>query len=521
MRSSAEAPSSLERRWFAWPGVALVSTIVFVPVVRLALRVISSDSLIEVWSRPGVMSSLIFTVWQTLVSTTLTLVVGLPSAWAFSRHAFPMRRLALAVVTVPFILPTVVVGAAFLQLLPHGIERGWFAVIVAHVYFNIAVVVRTVAPAWAMVDPGLDEAARSLGASRPRAFLTTTLPILRPAIFSAAAIVGFMCFTSYGVVRMLGGGSATIEVEIYRRAMLFGDVSGATVLALGQLAILAVCLFLWGRHRTIIADRVRGRSRRSPKAEIVAWLTVVVTVVPLVGLVIASVRNRGRWSLAGWRVLLGRTEIGGLDVNLTSTITRSLTFAAIATSIAVPIGLLSVHSSRDRRDRALLVPMGVSAVAIALGVLVTYDRPPFDFRSSWWLVPLVHAVVALPFVVRTIGPVRAGIPDDLRRAASTLGAPPTRVWRTIDRPLMTTAIRTAAGLSAALSLGEFGATSLMSRRDTDTLPVVVERLLARSGDLARLSGQGAAVVLLGLSVMVLTLIGRVDDLGTDRLRGRA
>ncbi|MFM8847595.1 MAG: hypothetical protein ACKOHN_06055, partial [Actinomycetota bacterium] len=131
MRSSAEAPSSLERRWFAWPGVALVSTIVIVPVVRLALRVISSDSLIEVWSRPGVMSSLIFTVWQTLVSTTLTLVVGLPSAWAFSRHAFPMRRLALAVVTVPFILPTVVVGAAFLQLLPHGIERGWFAVIVA------------------------------------------------------------------------------------------------------------------------------------------------------------------------------------------------------------------------------------------------------------------------------------------------------------------------------------------------------------------------------------------------------
>lgn len=523
MRSSADHGTTATRRLFGLPGLALVVLLVVVPLLSLASRAVTSDALFDVWSKPGISSAVVFTVWQTIVSTALTLLIGLIPAWAFSRHSFALRRVALAAVTVPFVLPTVVVGAAFLQLLPDGWNRGWLAVIVAHVYFNVAVVVRTVAPAWALLDPRLEDAARTLGASRLRVFSTITLPHLRHALLSAAAIVGFMCFTSYGVVRLLGGGRATMEVEIYRRAMLFGDVSGSTALALGQLLILAACLTLWSRRDPTAVSRVRSHERRNPWAALVAWVTVTITTVPLVSLILASFRNRGQWTVAGWNVLIGRQRVVGLDIDLAATVVRSLVFAGIATMVAVPIGLLAVHASRNSAgmERIMMIPLGTSAVAVALGILITYDVSPIDFRASWWLIPLVHSVVALPFVVRTISPVRSRIPDDLRLAAATLGASPVRTWLTVDRPLLMTAISTAAGLSAALSIGEFGATSLMSRRNTDTLPVAVERLLSRTGDLARLSGQSAAVVLLAVAITALLVLGRFDDLGSPGMGARS
>jgi thiamine transport system permease protein len=251
-------------------------------------------------------------------------------------------------------------------------------------------------------------------------------------------------------------------------------------------------------------------------------VTVTITAVPLVSLILASFRNRGHWTFAGWNVLIGRQRVVGLDIDLVATVGRSLVFAGIATMVAVPIGLLAVHASRNSggMERIMMIPLGTSAVAVALGILITYDVSPIDFRASWWLIPLVHSVVALPFVVRTISPVRSRIPDDLRLAAATLGASPVRTWFTVDRPLLMTAIRTAAGLSAALSIGEFGATSLMSRRNTDTLPVAVERLLSRTGDLARLSGQSAAVVLLAVAIAAL-LVGRFDDPGSPGMGARS
>ena len=290
-----------------------------------------------------------------------------------------------------------------------------------------------------------------------------------------------------------------------------------------SLLILAACLTFWSRREPTAVSRVRSHERRNPWAALVAWVTVTITAVPLVSLILASFRNRGHWTVAGWNVLIGQQSVVGLDIDLVATVGRSLVFAGIATVVAVPIGLLAVHASRNSggMERIMMIPLGTSAVAVALGILITYDVSPIDFRASWWLIPLVHSVVALPFVVRTISPVRSRIPDDLRLAAATLGASPVRTWFTVDRPLLMTAIRTATGLSAALSIGEFGATSLMSRRNTDTLPVAVERLLSRTGDLARLSGQSAAVVLLAVAVTVLLVFGRFDDLGSAGMGARS
>ena len=163
-----------------------------------------------------------FTLWQAVLSTVLTLLAAAPMTWAVSHYEFRGRKLATALVTVPFVLPTVVVGAAFVAL---GWRDSVGAILAAHVFFNVAVVVRTVGALWSRIDPDLHDAGRVLGAREWKVFRTVTLPLLRPAIAAAAAIVFLFTFTSFGVVLILGGFRfATLEVEIYRQAVTLFDL---------------------------------------------------------------------------------------------------------------------------------------------------------------------------------------------------------------------------------------------------------------------------------------------------------
>ena len=202
-----------------------------------------------------------FTVWQAAVSTVLTLTVGLLPAYVLARYSFRGRRLLMAATTVPFVLPTVVVGAAFIALLPaswHGTAQ---AMIVAHVFFNLAVVVRLVGSMIGVIPHDLIGAARTLGASPVRAARLVLLPLLKPALWSAAAVIFLFSFTSFGVAKLLGGPShPTLEVEIARRATQLGDVSGAAALSATQLALLAVVIVLASRRQRRGAIELHGAS---------------------------------------------------------------------------------------------------------------------------------------------------------------------------------------------------------------------------------------------------------------------
>ena len=190
-----------------------------------------------------------FTAWQALVSTILTLAAGILPAYVLARYSFRGRRLMMAATTVPFVLPTVVVGAAFLALLPTRGTAPQQAMIVAHVFFNIAVVVRLVGSMIAVIPHDLVGAARTLGASPARAARLIMMPLLRPALWSAASVIFLFSFTSFGVAKLLGGPThPTLEVEIARRATQLGDVGGAAALSAVQLGLLAVVI-VWTSRR--------------------------------------------------------------------------------------------------------------------------------------------------------------------------------------------------------------------------------------------------------------------------------
>jgi thiamine transport system permease protein len=201
----------------------------------------------------------------------------------------------------------------------------------------------------------------------------------------------------------------------------------------------------------------------------------------------------------------------------------SLVYAGIATLIAVTVGVAAATATAVRRDRLargaetlLALPLGASAVTVGLGYLVALDEPPLDLRGSAVLVPLAHALIGIPFVMRAAGPALHAVDPRLREAAAVLGAGPWRVWRQIDLALAGRAILVAAGFAFAISLGEFGATTVLARADTPTVTVTIGRLLGRPG--AESFGQAAAM---SVVLMVLTSAavfaadrGRIGEIGT-------
>ena len=484
-----------------------------------------------------------FTLWQAAVSTVLTVAVALPAAGAMARLRFRGQRLVRALAIVPFVLPTVVVAAAFEGLFDRfGLSGGGavslrhtvWAILMAHVFFNYAVVLRTVGAHWAALDARVEDQARVLGASRPQVFRQVVLPRLAPSIAAASAIVFLFSFTSFGVVLVLGGPArATIETEIYRYAVVRLDLAAAAALAVVQLgavvALVAVSNAL--ERRRAVAEPVSSPAaaprRRGPG--LVANLAVMALIL---GLPVAVLVERslaagrgGGYSLRNYTAMAERVNL--LPDTALAALGNSLMFAAPAAALALLVGgtatlvVMRAGGGSSRRigrafDIGLTLPLGTSAVTVGLGFLLVLNRPPIDIRTSLLVVPIAHAVVGIPFVVRTLVPMLRTVNPRIREAASVLGASPRRVRREVDLRVAARGVAVAAGFAFAVSLGEFGATSFIPRRpETLTAPLALFRLLGTPGEALR--GQAMA---LAVSLMALTAVAVfVMDLWGDTRRG--
>jgi ABC-type spermidine/putrescine transport system permease subunit II len=306
------------------PAVSLVLFTSVLPLFVLMRGTIRASSVFTTLSQEPVLNALRFSAGQAILSTVFTLAIGSLLAWILARYEFHGRRAIRVIVTVPFVLPTVVVGAAFLALLPISVERSLGSVVLAHVFFNVAVVVRLVTPQWSMVDPDLLAAARSLGASPLRLVTRIIYPLASTSLKAAGAVVFLMSFTSYGVVRLLGGpGSRTIEVEIYRRAVILGDVSGATILATAQTLAIIALFAVATRRRSVIMQRVDTDRRTAPMwARAIAYTAAVFIAAPLAAMTFQSIRSGGHWTTGGWTSLFSRSALID-DVDMFSVVTRA------------------------------------------------------------------------------------------------------------------------------------------------------------------------------------------------------
>jgi thiamine transport system permease protein len=547
------------RRWLLLLVLPLAFLALFFFYPLLSILRLSLSAAGE--SQPLVLRSILdplgFTLWQAALSTVLTFAVGLPGAYLFARFDFPGKRLLRALTTLPFVLPTVVVAVAFNALLG---PRGWlnlglmalsgasappiqfintlWAILAAHVFYNTAVVLRLVGNAWAHLDPRLTHAARVLGASPWRAWREVTLPLLRPSILAALVLVFLFDFSSFGVVLMLGGPRfATLEVAIYTQALHLLNLPLAALLSLIQIACTLSLTTLYARLAPQVSAPSAPRAaeeasqrpvapRRRLAAVLLVGLLLVLLVAPLVALAARSIArlepDRGQrtsvsagLTLSYYRELFVNRREALFYVPPIAAVRNSLGYAAATVIIALALGLpaasaLARASCFGRQvDALLMLPLGTSAVTLGLGFVVALDTPPLDLRASPLLVPLAHSLVALPFVVRTLQPALASIPERLRMAAATLGASPWRVWREVDLPIVARAVSVAAAFAFTISMGEFGATSLVARPEYPTVPIAIFRFLSQPGALNYGQALAMATLLMGMTLAGILVIERL------------
>ncbi|MCK4767703.1 MAG: iron ABC transporter permease, partial [Desulfobacula sp.] len=435
--------------------------------------------------------------------------------------------------SIPFVLPAIVVATALQACFgKNGIffglklEHPLALILLAHVFYNFSVMLRIITGFWSSLQGRIREAAIVLGASPWQVFLTITLPLLKPAIFAASTLVFIFCFSSFGIILILGGpGFSTIEAEIYRQAAHLFNLPLASFLSLIQIGFTFALMWIY-------TSFTKRAARFSPDAEqanlrkpVLLWEKMMIAsviifivglcVVPLLALVIKSLTHNNQLSFIFYKALFENPSDSIFYIPPVHAIKYSFLFAGSALVIAVITGVCAAFFIRfcDRKidnkltsffDPIFMLPLSTSAVTLGFGIIITLDKPPLNLRTSIFLIPIVHALVGFPFVLRSILPALRSIPEQLTDAASVLGASPLKIFKAIDLPLISKALAAGAIFAFTISLGEFGATIFTARPETPTIPVAIYRFLGQPG--AMNYGQAMAISTL---LMIVTAIGFV------------
>lgn len=519
--------------FFLYP-IGSILRLSFAPQGEPELSVLAS-----LFSTPYYLQALWFTIWQAVVSTALTLAVGLPAAYVFARYSFPGKPLLRALTTIPFVLPTVVVAAAFSSLIgqngiinralmdifaldhaPIQLMGTIWIILLAHVFYNFTVVLRTVSAFWANIDPRIEQAASVLGANSIRRFITITLPLLRPSIVASALLVFIFNFTSFGVVLILGSTQyATLEVEIYRQTVNLFNLPVAAALSVVQIAFTLALTAIYTRIQSRAAMPLRLRPQsltsrlpQSWRARLMVMTTVVAMLILLLSPLLALLFRAAEGGTRFLTELFINRRGSYFYVPPIVAVQNSVLVAVLTVFMSLLLGFLAAaalakiaESGANNKwrwlgilDPLFMLPLGTSAVTLGFGYIIALDQPPLDLRASPVLLPIAHTLVAFPFVVRSILPVLRSINQRLRDAAGVLGASPQQVWLKVDLPIVGRAMLVAATFAFAISMGEFGATSLIARPDFPTITVVIYRFLGQPGAL----NYGQALVMSSLLAII-------------------
>ena len=537
---------SANSRILLWiPTLLFLFSFFFFPLFKILTLTFNLETLTDFDNLLVARDSLLFTFYQAALSTLLTFALGLPAAILFAKFNFPGKSLLRGLTAVPFMLPTVVVAAAFNSLFSYKVAGSmlqvfnlqpatfnFLLILAAHTFYNTSIVIRIVGNAISRLDPKLEASARVLGADTFHVWKDVILPILRPSLLAAALLVFMFDFTSFGVILLLGGSQfATLEVEIYIRALQLPNLNLAALLSVIQLIFTLIFSILYSRTINQVQTQTAPRfsQARSPKTIqekiFVATLALLLSsffFLPLISLPIHSLTrlepDRGQRDEVQYGFTTDYYE--ELFINRRGSLfyvppvqaaLNSLGFAGITVIFSLALGYPAAYALAKPThlekflDPFLMLPLGASAVMMGLGFILSFGR----LIASPFFIPIAHTLIALPFVIRTLQPALASIPERLRQAASTLGASPLRVWQTVDFPILSRATLSAATFAFTVSLGEFGATLLITRPEYPTIPIAISRFLSQPGGLNYGQAMAMATVLMLLTTLSILLIEKL------------
>ena len=490
------------------PAVFLTVMLVL-PVIRLLAEGGASPLLgtvLSLWHDDYLRWRVVWSFVQAALTCVAALALGLPVAWVLARFDFPGRTLVLRLLMLPFVVPTLVAALGVLALWgPRGLISGglgfhlqdtpWL-LLYGNLFFNLCVVVRAGVDALGQVSGARVAVARTLGATPWRTFWRVEWPAIAPWLASALCLVFLYCFAGFGLALILGGQRfATVEVEIYTLV--------AHELKLAEAGVLAVCMmvltggvalaYAWIEKRLATPARADTIALRQATGAFQWTLIAMALTVLLVFCAAPLLAVLLRVVLAGseaWAVLIDEETVHALW--------NTLRFSASALVLAIALGLTHALAARHSvllRASAFL-PFVVSPVTVAFGLLLLYPH----WTASMTLLISAYALIAYPFVAKSLSSALDGLPPHLGQAARTLGATPWRAFWRVTLPQVMPALRRGMAFATATVLGEFAVSLFLSRPEWTTLTTLIYQRLGRPGA----ANLDAALVLACL-LMVLAL----------------
>lgn len=508
-------------------AVGFLLTFVIYPLALILLRSFQdSTELLRTVQNGFYYERLGFTVFQALLSTILTVFLALPTAVLFSRYRFWGKQFLRSLFLIPFVMPTVVVAIAFLSfvgtngLIAIDLKNSIWIILLAHVFYNYAIVVRMVSGFLEAQATQVYEAARVLGSSRLQTLFQVTLPLALPAIFAAATLVFIFCFSSFGVILILAPAAqfATLEIWIYTLSSRLLELSSASYLVVLQLVFILAFSAVYTRLQSKLSVTLKTKKQalKQPQGFIAFVLyaqlafTSLLLLSPLIVLLYQTFFLDGSFSFASFRYALESPRTIGFN-SLATALTNSLRFALMSMFLSLLVGFCFAYAVVKAGwrwlDQASLLPLSISAVTLGLGYLLAFP----DLRTSLWGISLTHTVIAFPFVTRSLLPALRSLPKSYEQAAQTLGASAFRQLRQIELPLLVPSFVTAASFAFAVSMGEFAATLTLQNSKFATLPIAIFDRLSRPGEQSYAAALALATILMVLTGFAIFLLERYGD----------
>ena len=530
-----------------WLAILFVIGLGLFPITLALLRlwavtgITPLGALTTVHEQPGAVEAFQFSLLEAAASTGITVAIGLPLAWAFGRYQWRNIRLKRALLFLPFVTPPVVAAVGFLALISPGgflynlgfdlrgetgfigwlsSVTGWshpghfIALVGAHVWFNLSLMIRFVEPVVAQLDATWEEQLALLpsGQTRRERIQHLWWPVLGPATLVAATYTFFFSFTSFALVKWLAPSSNTLESMLGEMGGTAG-IAGYQVetslavlsIATFQMLLMLVMLILAGRferqHSQVLSmhHETKNRERHGPASRRWTFFVngiLVLLLAPLISVVIASFQVRtigpsgatSQWTIEGWK----RAWSGDFStVSLVDALTNSLSYAVLALFVALPLGYAvatSLVTLRERGHRRLagvvdslcMLPLSMSAVMVGLGMVAGILRWFPEMFTFPYLPVIPHVMLVLPFVIRLMVPAIERIDPIYAEQASLLPMRPLAFWWHSRGSFLVVPATMAASLCLAFSMGEFGATFLVVRVGSwDSLSILVDQVASR------------------------------------------
>ncbi|MCY4462079.1 MAG: thiamine/thiamine pyrophosphate ABC transporter permease ThiP [Albidovulum sp.] len=512
-------------------GAAAVAAVALVTLVPVASLWFNADRLLgrnaEFNLAAADIAALRFTLLQATLSAAISVGLAIPVARAIFRRRFWGRELLISVLGAPFLLPVIVAVIGLLAvwgrsgwissaLTMSGFERisiyGLSGVLLAHVFFNLPLATRMILQAWTRIPANHFRIAEQVGMTPRDVFRHLEIPMLRAVVPGAFLIIALICASSFAVVLALGGGprATTLELAIYEAIRFEFNLGRAASLALLQFAMGgAIAIFVFAGNRDIgfgggaRVDFQRWRSK--DKLPVAADILAIGLLFVLLGLPLVAI------------LLDGAPKLATLPGEVWPALKNSILISLSSTAISIILGLalsarIATLSRLPARAVEVFSMLALSASPLVIGTgLFLLLRPfvnPFDMALP--VTALVNSAMSLPLAVRILVPAQRRIIEVYGPLKESLGVRGWSGFRLVHWPALRSPAGFAAGIAAALSMGDLGVVALFAPPEFATLPLVVYRLI---GAYRTDQATGAALLLVLASFALYYIFDRGGRLG--------